>query len=158
MMQGMNLFDAQRSFADANYNDFKCLGSAPTTLLQAIQWSNVVNMPPFAHSQRQRVGDCNLVMSCDTWPIWNLITRQAQAAGPKLVIGIGAGKSQFTSDGAKTRRRAFGVDGRIQHAQIAIFGQHEGRFFEFGLDKKHYKLCIVNRDIVQQGQQYIHVE
>ena len=54
MMRAMNSFDAQRGFENDLQSSFKCLGSAPTTLLRATRWSNVANAPPLLTANASR--------------------------------------------------------------------------------------------------------
>ena len=54
MMRAMNSFDAQRGFENDLQRSFKCLGSAPTTLLRATRWSNVANAPPLLTANASR--------------------------------------------------------------------------------------------------------
>ena len=54
MVRGMDLFDAQRDFIGGIHSSFKCLGSAPTTLLSATRWSNVANAPPLLTASASR--------------------------------------------------------------------------------------------------------
>ena len=54
MVRAMNSFDAQRGFENDLQSSFKCLGSAPTTLLRATRWSNVANAPPLLTANASR--------------------------------------------------------------------------------------------------------
>ena len=54
VIRAINSFDAQRGFENDLQSSFKCLGSAPTTLLRATRWSNVANAPPLLTANASR--------------------------------------------------------------------------------------------------------